>query len=668
MSVPRESVPSRDEDLESTAELPVLDVANYEAKLSDERAGHSDTWVIPHSVSTAAAVAHVTTTPAVAPPADDAARTQLEIDLRSLSESLRDVEERLTRKGERLAQIERELSMARDERASVEQRAASLNAALEIARTNLSNAEARAADLQRTVERFDSEARTRAAQLEAEARARTSQQAQVAAQFASRDESLHTIQAELRSAQSLAAGYLETLQSLEGRRMIFDDMLSNLDQDVAQREADLERLGNESSSRANQIRELQSQLGDRERRIAGLERENNALAAALSQRDEQLEGTATAKDRLRESVASMTELLTQRAERIRSLEASVAHQSESEVERQRTLERIAGERDKLTASVASLELALDVSKADAAKQAEAAAAAQAARAEAQAQVSTARARAETQAAAARQQNQDLEAALATSRAEGEARVVAQRQTEAEVSALLARVTEAETRATEARGESKEQVETIRVLQDELRASNARIQEVESDLHAAEDTINRLETELRTKSTRLEEVTKTNEEWRGTVESARQVVSDRESLIRRLEAEAANSAVLLGSIQQSIKRLDTSHSGTHEVVPEGAVRLLIRTDGDSEVVHVLSRKTSIGRTPDNDLQIDARFISRHHAVILAGPTHTIIEDLNSTNGVLVNSRRITRHTLRDGDNVSIGKTVFRFAVRGTGAGR
>jgi len=90
--------------------------------------------------------------------------------------------------------------------------------------------------------------------------------------------------------------------------------------------------------------------------------------------------------------------------------------------------------------------------------------------------------------------------------------------------------------------------------------------------------------------------------------------------------------------------------------------LIRADGDSEVVHVLTRKTSVGRTPDNDVQIDAKYISRHHAVILAGPAHTIIEDLNSTNGVLVNGRRITRQTLKDGDAVVIGKTAFRFAVR------
>ena len=121
-------------------------------------------------------------------------------------------------------------------------------------------------------------------------------------------------------------------------------------------------------------------------------------------------------------------------------------------------------------------------------------------------------------------------------------------------------------------------------------------------------------------------------------------------------------MLVGHIQRNIKRLDHPSDPGSEPAADGATRLLIRTDGDTEVVHVLGRKTTVGRTPDNDLQIDAKFISRHHAVILAGPAHTIIEDLNSTNGVLVNSRRITRQPLKDGDNVVIGKTAFRFAVR------
>jgi len=80
------------------------------------------------------------------------------------------------------------------------------------------------------------------------------------------------------------------------------------------------------------------------------------------------------------------------------------------------------------------------------------------------------------------------------------------------------------------------------------------------------------------------------------------------------------------------------------------------------VHVLGRKTSIGRTPDNDLQIDAKYVSRRHAVILVGPVHAVVEDLNSTNGVLVNGRRVTRHTLKDGDQIALGRSVYRFAVR------
>jgi pSer/pThr/pTyr-binding forkhead associated (FHA) protein len=147
-----------------------------------------------------------------------------------------------------------------------------------------------------------------------------------------------------------------------------------------------------------------------------------------------------------------------------------------------------------------------------------------------------------------------------------------------------------------------------------------------------------------------------------VDEARTALTERDSLIQRLEEEATNSAVLIGQIQQSMRRLDPSNSGPHEAMPEGATRLLIRTDGETEVVHVLGRKTSIGRTPDNDLQIDAKFISRHHAVILAGPARTIVEDLNSTNGVLVNGRRITRQVLADGDAVTIGRTQFRFALR------
>jgi hypothetical protein len=102
---------------------------------------------------------------------------------------------------------------------------------------------------------------------------------------------------------------------------------------------------------------------------------------------------------------------------------------------------------------------------------------------------------------------------------------------------------------------------------------------------------------------------------------------------------------------------------HTAVPVPEVtRLLVRTSGDTGIVHKLGRRTAIGRTPDNDLRIDEDFISRRHAVILASAESTIVEDLNSTNGVFVNGEQVTRRELREGDLVTIGKTSFRYVLK------
>ncbi len=63
---------------------------------------------------------------------------------------------------------------------------------------------------------------------------------------------------------------------------------------------------------------------------------------------------------------------------------------------------------------------------------------------------------------------------------------------------------------------------------------------------------------------------------------------------------------------------------------------------------------IGRTPDNDLQIDSKFVSRHHAQIVTSLQSSILEDLNSTNGVYVRSKRVRRQLLNDGDVIQIGQ--------------
>ena len=63
---------------------------------------------------------------------------------------------------------------------------------------------------------------------------------------------------------------------------------------------------------------------------------------------------------------------------------------------------------------------------------------------------------------------------------------------------------------------------------------------------------------------------------------------------------------------------------------------------------------IGRTVDNDVQIDSKFISRHHCQIVTNADGSVLEDLNSTNGVYVKSKRVRKHHLNDGDVIVLGK--------------
>ena len=218
-------------------------------------------------------------------------------------------------------------------------------------------------------------------------------------------------------------------------------------------------------------------------------------------------------------------------------------------------------------------------------------------------------------------------------------------------------------------------EAMRALQTECDTGVVRTRELEADLRAAEDTINRLESQARGSGARLEELEKANLQWRLTVEEARATSTDTAASNGALRAAAVLAGephAVDGAPDAPAQATPDAHDGqvaaARDPVPEGATRLLISKEQGREIVRVLGRKTSVGRTPDNDLQIDAKFISRHHAVILAGPVNTVIEDLNSTNGVLVNGQRVTRQVLNDGDEVIIGRAHYRFAVRRAGERR
>ncbi len=62
---------------------------------------------------------------------------------------------------------------------------------------------------------------------------------------------------------------------------------------------------------------------------------------------------------------------------------------------------------------------------------------------------------------------------------------------------------------------------------------------------------------------------------------------------------------------------------------------------------------VGRTTDNDMQIDSKFVSRHHMQLVTSVDNCYVEDLNSTNGVFLNGKRVRRHKLQAGDVIKLG---------------
>jgi hypothetical protein len=74
---------------------------------------------------------------------------------------------------------------------------------------------------------------------------------------------------------------------------------------------------------------------------------------------------------------------------------------------------------------------------------------------------------------------------------------------------------------------------------------------------------------------------------------------------------------------------------------------------------LANVLTIGRDADCDIAVPAdTFLSGRHATLEVRPDGAWLVDLNSTNGCMVNGRRVQgERQLRDGDRIQVGNTVL-----------
>jgi general secretion pathway protein A len=109
------------------------------------------------------------------------------------------------------------------------------------------------------------------------------------------------------------------------------------------------------------------------------------------------------------------------------------------------------------------------------------------------------------------------------------------------------------------------------------------------------------------------------------------------------------------------RVDMVVPVLRQVAPDTVLgRMYIQTEGRTIAEKELCPgRYLVGRTAENDLQIDSKYVSRHHCQITVAAEGTVIEDLNSTNGIVYGRKRVRRHVLKDGDQIIIGQHVLAY---------
>jgi len=90
------------------------------------------------------------------------------------------------------------------------------------------------------------------------------------------------------------------------------------------------------------------------------------------------------------------------------------------------------------------------------------------------------------------------------------------------------------------------------------------------------------------------------------------------------------------------------------------KLILSRDGAIINQYFIDKPSlTIGRGQDNDIIIDDPVLSRQHARVLTVEKDQIIEDLQSSNGTLVNGRPQVRHILQHGDIIQLGSHHLRY---------
>ena len=108
----------------------------------------------------------------------------------------------------------------------------------------------------------------------------------------------------------------------------------------------------------------------------------------------------------------------------------------------------------------------------------------------------------------------------------------------------------------------------------------------------------------------------------------------------------------GTIKLNTQSLYSTHPITRR-----AILSLIEGPGAPKKYMLVQECTTIGRSPESDIQVRSNMVSRKHISLYKENSELVCLDLMSHNGIFLNGVRIHSATLRDGDMIQIGDVIF-----------
>ena len=664
-------------ELEATDELPALDVAAYEAELAARETAARSSVVTATANDISAAEAPDNCGAATTPRAAD-------------TDVMLEVERWIVQKTEELRAQQAALRVAQRERTASVARADALSRELGSTSANLEalNNRARMLEDELTSEREVAqrrvaelgEAQREAARLGQELAAARSAEARQSAALAASEallqersqalEALHSTHAALVTDRQRVAGQLCELESRlqdsaarERSAQLTIEAHEHTHAELVQRTQDEtrmhERLTAEHARLQAQLASCVEQLQNREAyrsiRECTLRELDGEIAGAMLRVEEDGARAKQLAAKLEVRERRLQDAVRERDDARRSYDAAIAQQAIEQRAGEQTRSALESRLAELTAEHADMRarlLATEARLADAQRRAEAEALANGTGAERLREM-------EVQAASHQRELANAELEIARGRAslsELTAALERSQTTLAEQSRLLE---ERESAARTMVASHAELVTLIAALRGQVEQLTDRLAVPAEERRALEERVATLIKDAAESDSRHARLESMNVELRTTVKRLHASLAERDAELQRATRIASTNAYALGRVQSSIDELGPTVSENASV--ETQVSILTRIDGGQNHSFVLRARTTVGRDPDNDVSLAMSSVSRHHAVLVPAFRSALLQDLGSTNGVLVNRRRVRCAHLEHGDVITLGEAQFRYTL-------